>query len=260
MAQKKTQKKHKNNYGIWIFVLVVLIGYNLYLIYVNYFKLNNSEKAMYNSFDITTPANYAIHGIDVSQYQSTIYWPLVKNMKVQNLQLSFAFIRATRGINLIDEQYQTNKTKANQIGLTVGAYHYFFPNLNGVQQAQHFIHHAQLKSGDLPPVVDVENFHGATVQQMQQQLMACLQTLEATYKVKPIIYSNVSFYQNYLGSAFNIYPLWVAHYFAPEGPRITRPFLFWQHTDKGRVNGIVTRVDFNVFNGDESAFNELLLK
>jgi lysozyme len=33
-----------------------------------------------------------------------------------------------------------------------------------------------------------------------------------------------------------------------------------QHSEKGRVNGITTPVDFNVFSGDSLAFKELLLK
>jgi lysozyme len=32
---------------------------------------------------------------------------------------------------------------------------------------------------------------------------------------------------------------------------------FWQHSDRGNVNGINERVDFNVFNGDSAALRRI---
>jgi len=84
--------------------------------------------------------------------------------------------------------------------------------------------------------------------------------VEAHYGVKPIIYTYVNFYSNYLDGEFDDYPLWVAHYLEKDRPRITRPWLFWQHNERGRVNGILNPVDFNVFNGDSTNFEELLVK
>jgi lysozyme len=70
----------------------------------------------------------------------------------------------------------------------------------------------------------------------------------------------VDFYERYLGEDFDDYPLWVAHYYQLQQPRIKREWLFWQHSDKGNVNGIVNKVDFNVFNGDSSAFRSILVQ
>jgi hypothetical protein len=53
--------------------------------------------------------------------------------------------------------------------------------------------------------------------------------------------------------------LWVAHYEQPTGPRIGRDWSFWQHNEKGHVNGIAQEVDFNVFKGDTVAFKKLLI-
>jgi lysozyme len=75
-----------------------------------------------------------------------------------------------------------------------------------------------------------------------------------------VIYTNVDFYNRYLGEAFDDYPLWVAHYYQRREPRIKRGWVFWQHSDEGRVNGIRSPVDFNVFNGDSTAFRALLLR
>jgi lysozyme len=69
----------------------------------------------------------------------------------------------------------------------------------------------------------------------------------------------VDFYKQYLKDDFDQYTLWVAHYLQKERPRIYRDWTFWQHSEGGRVNGILTRVDFDVFNGDSVEFKKLLL-
>jgi lysozyme len=51
----------------------------------------------------------------------------------------------------------------------------------------------------------------------------------------------------------------VAHYLRPDQPSIYRDWIFWQHSEAGRVDGILTHVDFNVFNGDSAEFNKLLI-
>jgi lysozyme len=53
--------------------------------------------------------------------------------------------------------------------------------------------------------------------------------------------------------------LWAAHYYEYNQPRISRDWSFWQHSEAGRVNGIISKVDFNVFNGDSTAFIDLLI-
>ena len=58
---------------------------------------------------------------------------------------------------------------------------------------------------------------------------------------------------------FDDYPLWVAHYLQPHQPRISRDWAFWQHSEQGHVNGIFSKVDFDVFNGDSTAFKALLV-
>ena len=63
-----------------------------------------------------------------------------------------------------------------------------------------------------------------------------------------------------LGSEFDSYPLWVAHYYEHKQPRIPRGWIFWQHNDQGNVNGIISRVDFNVFSGDSLEFRNLLIR
>ncbi|MFN2457187.1 MAG: glycoside hydrolase family 25 protein [Chitinophagaceae bacterium] len=213
----------------------------------------------YKEFGIPIPSNYEIHGIDVSRYQERILWKAVKAMKVENLQLHFAFIKATEGTHNVDPFFKRNWKMAKDAGMVRGAYHFFVAIKNGRKQAENFIKQVKLQSGDLPPVLDVENTFGKPSSELRQEVKEWLQVMENYYLVKPIIYTNASFYKRYLQGFFDDYPLWVAHYLQPHQPRINRSWSFWQHSEQGRVNGIISKVDFNVFNGDSASFRSLLV-
>jgi len=96
-------------------------------------------------------------------------------------------------------------------------------------------------------------------ERLRARVKEWLVIVENYYGIRPIIYTNVDFYKQYLKDQFDDYPLWVAHYLQKEKPRIYRNWHFWQHSEQGRVNGILSRVDFNVFNGDSTEFRSLLL-
>lgn len=215
---------------------------------------------LYKEFGIYIPVNYQIHGIDVSRHQKKIYWDAVKDMKVNNVAVGFTFIKATEGIDMVDEKYASNMRNALAAGIPRGAYHFFIGSKSGKLQAANFVKNVYLKKGDLPPVLDVEQVNGATVIEMQTRVADWLTLVEKRYKVKPIIYSNISFYNKYLAGKFDEYPLWVAHYLEKNKPRIKRDWSFWQHNETGRVSGINARVDFNVFNGDSTDFKNMLLR
>src|SRR6185436_17869011 len=102
---------------------------------------------------IELPLGYKIHGIDVSSYQGNIYWPAVVAMKDQDVNIQFAFIKATEGLNKVDKQFQRNWQKAKEANIIRGAYHFFLATKSGRIQAQNFINTVQLQPGDLPPVL-----------------------------------------------------------------------------------------------------------
>ena len=252
--------KKVRGFGIKIFYTVIVLV--CFSIVAYYFKdrFNKSGFVLYKEFGIYIPTNYEIHGIDVSRHQQTISWNDVKEMKVNNVAVGFAFIKATEGTDLVDVAYKNNMRNSLQAGVPRGAYHFFTGSKSGKLQAAHFVATVYLKKGDLPPVLDVEQANGASVLQIQQRVADWLQLVEKRYKVKPIIYSNIHFYNTFLAGRFDDYPLWVAHYLEKNKPRIQRKWTFWQHNEAGRVSGIRTKVDFNVFNGDSAAFKELLIK
>ena len=197
-------------------------------------------------------AGYSVHGIDVSAYQGRINWPEVARNRVR-----FAFIKASEGATLRDPRFVRNWHEARAAGVLRGAYHYFLPNRDGQLQADLFARTVPLAPGDLPPVLDVEaaNFHDVAV--LRREVARWLRLIEAHYGVRPILYSNHSFYQRHLAGHFDDYPLWLAHY-EVERPTLPRSkWIIWQHSDEAYVPGIRGVVDFNVFQGSFEALQAL---
>lgn len=252
------RRKKKRSQWVLSFVLAALTVTGAWLGY-RWLAYERARSTRYPEFGISIPDEYIIHGIDVSRYQHIIAWEEVKAMKVDRIQLGFAFIKATEGIGNTDPQFHRNWKKAKSSDIIRGAYHFFIATKDGKSQAEHFIKKVDLEPGDLPPVLDVEQRYGVSKAQLQKEVKKWLETVENYYGVKPVIYTNVDFYNQQLGSAFDDYPLWVAHYYREQRPRIRRDWIFWQHSDQGNVNGITAKVDFNVFNGDSLEFRSLLL-
>lgn len=256
MAGKKSKKRF-----LGIFVVVSLVSAACFIFYLGYlwWQSKQLQFVRYPEFGIPIPNEYEIHGIDVSRYQQTISWGMVKEMNVHDIKLQFAFIKATEGISNSDPYFKRNWRKSKQAGITRGAYHFFIPSKDGRSQALNFIKNVNLETGDLPPVLDIEQINSAKADEQRIQIKVWLDVIENYYHVRPVIYTYLVFYDKYLKGYFDDYPLWVAHYLQPHQPRISRDWTFWQHSESGHVNGILSKVDFNVFNGDSVSFKALLV-
>ena len=259
MAKRGKKRKRRQWLYLILVIAIIIVGsvsYQLYKIYLSY--QNNFVR--YEGFNIDVPLGYTIHGIDISHHQGNIAWQAVKAMQVKDIRLDFAYIKATEGINKVDDQFKRNWSRCRQLDIPHGAYHFYLPNKSGATQAINFTKTVKLLPGDLPPVVDIEQLYGAKPDVMRIELKLWLTMIEIYYGVKPIIYTYVDFYERYLGKDFDDYPLWIAHYTQGKRPRIRRDWLFWQFNESGTVNGISNHTDFNVFSGDTASFHQLLMK
>ena len=253
-------KKKKKNLSRPVFIaLIILCTLAIGSYYISDYFYKPSF-VHYKEFGIDIPVNYSIHGIDVSKHQSEISWADVKEMQVKKVKINFAFIKATEGMGRVDEHFKRNWTNAQKAGIPRGAYHFFISSRSGKAQAENFIETVQLQKGDMPPVLDIEQTNGASVADIQQRVSDWLLVVEKKYSIKPIIYTNADFYRVFLSGRFDNYPVWVAHYLRKDKPRINRDWTFWQHSETGHVSGIRSFVDFNVFNGDSTAFQKLLVR
>jgi lysozyme len=219
----------------------------------------NLNYRVYKSYNIHMPMQYSIHGIDVSSYQGTINWKLVRAMHQDSVHVTFAFIKATEGIVQVDPFYQRNWREATKAGIICGAYHYFRPKFGGKLQARFFLQTIKEGKNTLPPVVDVEELGGMPPETMRRDLADFLSEVTEKTKRKPIIYTGLKFYADYLEGYFKDYTFWIASYNNPDLVVSTGAnWKFWQHSDRAHVNGIVHGVDFDAFNGDSLAFRKLV--
>jgi lysozyme len=188
-------------------------------------------------------------GLDVSEYQGKISWIDVDTVE-NKYPVHFVFIRATVGIDRLDKQFDENWLGAKKSNLIRGAYHYYRPNENSLEQAALFIKTVSLEKGDLPPVLDIERLpENQSVDRLKIGLKRWLRAVEAHYKVKPIIYTGERYYDDFLKEEFSDYLFWIANYnFYREN--IQEDWLFWQFTEKASVSGIKGNVDVNIYNGD----------
>jgi lysozyme len=255
VARKKKRSSSKYLFKIFFWLVIICIA-----VYWSVSFFMTPSDVFYPGFQIEIPSGYEIHGIDVSRYQKVINWKEVKAMEVKNVKIGFVFMKATEGVGNVDEQFRRNWLNAEEQNICKGAYHFFIAGKSGKKQANNFIEIVNLKKGDLPPVIDIEQTYGVGANEIKNEITEWLTTVKKQYNVVPVIYTNIDFYKNYLQEGFDEYPIWIAHYLQPQKPWFNRKWSFWQHNENGRVNGIKAPVDFNVFSGDSADFENFLIK
>jgi lysozyme len=188
-------------------------------------------------------------GLDVSEYQGKIRWSYVDTLE-EKYPLRYVLIRATVGNDRLDHQFKRNWLGAKENKMIRGAYHYYRPNENSLEQAKLFIKTVKLKKGDLPPVLDIEKLpKEQSLERLKIGLKRWLKAVELHYGVRPIIYTGEKYYDDFLKEEFSDYLFWIANYnFYRE--EIQDDWLFWQFTEKATVPGIDYSVDVNIYNGD----------
>lgn len=240
-----------------ILFVAVLYHYRRGLAYYLGFKSNKMSEKEVEDKRLSDIRNYQVlvkHegksiGLDVSEYQGKISWSYVDTLE-QKYPLDFVFIRATVGRDRKDFQFKRNWIGAKKNKMIRGAYHYYRPNENSIEQANLFIETVKLEKGDLPPVLDIEKLpKSQSLDSLKKGLKRWLLKVENHYKVRPIIYTGERYYSDFLKDEFGEYLFWIANYnFYRE--KIEDDWLFWQFTEKANVPGIDRTVDINIYNGD----------
>lgn len=248
-------------FAMLIFFSVLIFGvayhYRNGLAYYFSFKSDKIAKEAAELKRISDVRNYQIlekHernavGIDVSEYQGSVEWSVIDSLE-NNYPIHFVFIRATVGNDRLDKKFKDNWLGAKKNKLIRGAYHYYRPNENSLEQAALFIKNVRLQKGDLPPVLDIEQLpKNQSLDSLKIGLKRWLKAVEQHYKVKPIIYTGERYYGDFLKKEFSDYLFWIANYnFYRE--KMEEDWLFWQFSEKATVPGIKGNVDVNIYNGD----------
>ncbi len=199
-----------------------------------------------------------ITGPDVSSYQhpngASVDWSLV-----HNAGRTFAFVKATEGIGYVNPYFAADWSAIKANGMVRGSYHYARPDASptsAAEQARYFVSVAGTMgtSGDLAPVLDLEETGGLAPSQLVTWVHSWLDTITALTGRTPIIYTYPYFWRSAMGNntGFTQYPLWIADYnggSAPNTPLVGgwTSWTFWQYTDRSAIAGVSTGVDDSRF-------------
>lgn len=258
-TRRQTSKKKSGFISakiIFILVAVFAFSFGVYhyreaLLFYFSFKTNKVYKedkvAKARIFQILSNNKDKVVGFDVSQFQGDINWSEIDS--VEGFKLDYVFIRATAGSDKVDSRFHENWSNARKHKFIRGAYHYYRPNENSLEQAKNFIKIVKLRKGDFPPVLDIEKLpESQSIDSLKVGLKRWLIAVEKHYKVKPIIYSGEKYYEDFLKEEFEGYTFWIANYnFWVE--EIKGDWQFWQFTEKARIKGVSENVDINIYNG-----------
>ncbi len=197
-------------------------------------------------------SRYAVRGIDVSAHNGKIDF-----VRVAADSISFAYIKATEGAGFSDSRFHDNYYAARDAGIKVGAYHFFRFDRPGDLQAVNLLQAIRGLEFDLPIAIDVEewtNPDDVSAANVGNNLSAMIGYLESRGH-NVIIYSNKKDYDSYLRTHFAGRALWLCSFVEP-GPEFR--WTFWQHTHRGRVDGIDGDVDLNVYKGTRQEWQRYL--
>ena len=254
------QSKYLRFILMFLFLSVIIFKYRNAILYYFSFKSDKvlqSEKAYKaRNEDVLFANSSKVVGIDVSHYQGKINW---KNVEFVNdkYPIEFVFIRATQGNDNNDSQFEYNWTECKRYNIVRGAYHYYRPNENSLEQAKNFIKTVKLSKGDLPPVVDIEKLpEEQSIENLKIGLKRFLDKIEEHYEVQPIIYSSGRYYEDFLKDEFSDYTFWIANYNFINA-EVNNDYLFWQFTEQAKIKGIPEKVDVNIYNGSYENLRDL---
>ena len=207
------------------------------------------------------------NGVDVSKWQRpggvALNWE-----KVAASGQKFAFIKATDGVEGHQKYFLEDSIAAAKAGLYVGSYHKAHPDRSAIAQADQYVEALQQRDEQvstdktLPPVLDIELDNGLNPTQLQKWTKDFLERVEEKTGETPMIYTYRWFWQNPMGNStdFTDYPLWLAAY-EKNAPNLLpggwKSMTFWQRSSTGRIDGIPTVVDEDVFNGTEAELQQL---
>lgn len=213
--------------------------------------LKNTE----NGISYTGDSRYNMRrGVDISEHQGAVDWEKVKAAGYEFVILRIGYRGYGAAGNLyVDAMFHENIAGAKAAGFDVGVY-IFSQAVNEeetLEEAELVLENLKGYELELPVVFDPERIRDDDArtddvpgeQFTKNTILFCEKIKEAGYQ--PMVYSNL------VWEAFEFdmeeladYPIWYADY--EPAPQTPYRFTFWQHSEKGRVDGIEGGVDLNV--------------
>lgn len=188
-------------------------------------------------------------GIDVSHYQGSIDWDQVAGSS----KISYVYLKATEGASLVDNTYERNLAEARRVGLSVGSYHFYRPNISWRQQFENLTSVVKRDDQDLVPIIDIEHKGSCSDEKFISDLTSFINEVTRYYGKKPLLYTFHNFYNRHLSGHFMDYHWMIARY-RSDMPTLDdgKDYVIWQYTSSGSIPGIKGNVDRSRLMGDYS--------
>ena len=277
--KKKSLKNRGKKFSLgrfFVFLSFILFGaflgggFYVYNFYPGYYQrlINKLTSKKINTIYETERIEHIINhykgktfGVDLSHYQERedIIWDSLY-LKKNSIKLEFAIFRATMGNDGADKNFLYFWKKARKHNLIRGAYHYYRPDEDPVLQANLYLKTIKLEKGDFLPILDVEKLPKKKSRtQFLNDIQIWLDIVEKKYGRRPILYTYISFYEDYLYAKFKKYPLWIANYNNVLSPTSIHSWKMWQFTENGITPGSKVKLDLNIYNGTKENMQEILI-
>jgi len=239
-----------------LFLLVFLLVIAVY--YCN--KRNKNKVDISQLHHVVIPDGFSVVGIDVSHHNGDINWKVIRAQGIV-----FAYIKATEGDFLTDKNYTYNYKQAKSNKIVAGMYHFFIFRKDGAKQAFYFLNKLRYQRGDLPPVVDVEYSSSnrrvvdkTTIKERITELKQFDSTIYSRKHIHPVIYTNKECYEDLIRDNFHKNDLWLCNLSDTPDDYMYPNWMMWQYSHTGKLAGVKSRVDMNVFYTGKAEFNEWL--
>ncbi len=192
-------------------------------------------------------------GIDVSKYQGEIDWEKVAAAGVEFVIIRCGYRGCVTGAIVVDPCFEQNIKGALAAGLEVGVY-FFTQAVNeaeAVEEASAVVSLVQDYELKLPIYIDIESAGGngradglGKEERTKVGDAFCRTAKNAGYN-SGVYACRYWLYNNLDMSVLEKYEVWDAEYVSV--PQYTGYYTMWQHSSKGKVDGINGNVDLDIY-------------
>lgn len=188
---------------------------------------------------------YPVRGIDISGHNGPVDFDRLRRAGIE-----FVYIKASEGASWRDTLFEVNYRSALASGIAVGVYHFFRFNTEGWRQSVNILRAIDGRRLDLPVAIDVEEWGNPgehPTDRVVENLRSMVDLLRQSGR-EVIIYTNKNGYYRFIrGHFFDDVALWICGFTDPPVRDRSR-WTIWQHSHRGRVDGVRGNVDLNTFN------------
>ncbi len=191
-------------------------------------------------------------GIDVSAWQDNIDWKKAKDNGVEFAMLRIGYGPTSDNEIKLDKWFNNNIKKTKENNIPVGLYLYSYAKniKEAKEQAKWIVDKLNGQKIELPIAFDWENWnsfnkYGVSFKELNDVAAAFIEEVEK-YGYTGMLYSS-AYYLNHIWKNYD--NTWLAYY--TNNNDFKKPYIMWQLTSSGKVNGISGAVDVDILYNDK---------